>query len=111
VTLGEGEKAYSVKIVDKFHHDASEDYIIHGFPTKELAIEFARRRVRSTLEEQRKPNQPKEELRKMWFTFGEDVVVIGAGYAGSSELDFFIDNPATSEECNWISIKNLAGLK
>ena len=111
VILGEGKKTYSVKIVDRFHYDASEDYILHGFPTKELAIEFARRRVRSTLEEQRKPNQSKEDLRHMWFTFGEDVSVIGEGYSGSSELDFFIDNPAASEECDWIAIKKLAGLE
>ena len=109
--MGEGKKTFSVKIVDKFHYDASEDYIIHGFPTRELAIEYARRRVRSTLEEQRKPNQSKEELRHMWFTFGEDVVVIGEGYSGSSELDFFINNPATSDERDWLVIKKLAGLE
>ena len=109
--MREEKKNYSVKIVDKFHNDASEDYTIHGFSTKELAIEYARRWVRSTLEEQRKPNQSKEELRRMWFIFGEDAIVIDVGYAGSSELDFFIDNQATSEECDWISIQKLAGLK
>ena len=47
-------------------------------------------------------------LREQWFTFGEDAVVLGANYAGSSELDFFLDHPATSPERDWQAIKKEA---
>lgn len=103
---------YSVLIIDMFHYDPSEDYLIRGFPAQELAIEFARRWVRDSLEEQRTPDQTKEELRRLWYTFGEDASVLGSDphYAGSHELDYFIDHPATSEQRDWKAIKRLAGL-
>ncbi len=91
--------------------EPEHDYVIDDFPTLELAIEFARRRTRNSLETFRKPDQPKEELRKMWYMFGEDAVVLGGDYYGNSELDFFIDHPATSEERNWKAIKKKAGIK
>jgi hypothetical protein len=48
----------------------------------------------------------------MWFTFGEDASVLGGEphYAGSHELDFFIDHPADAAERDWQEIKRLAGL-
>ena len=104
-------KYYSVLIIDNFHMESESDYIIEGFPTLELAIEFARRWVRSSLEEQRKPNQSKEELRKMWSAFGEDAVVLGGDHSGSSELDFFIDHPAKPREIDWQAIKKKAGIQ
>jgi hypothetical protein len=91
--------------------DEEEEFTIDGFPTYELAREFARRRVRDSVEEQRKAGQSRKELREMWFSFGEDAIVIGGErYAGSHELDFFIDNPATEEERDWKSIKKMAGI-
>lgn len=108
--LGE-KKFYAVLIIDNFHLDPEHDYVIDGFPTLELAIEFARRWVRSSLEYFRKPNRLKEELSKMWYMFGEDAVVLGGDYHGSSELDFFIEHPATPEERDWQSIKRKAGIQ
>lgn len=103
---------YSVLIIDNFHlHDEEEHYTIDGFPTKELAIEFARRWVRDSLEEMRDPTKTKEEIKNYWLAFGEDAMVIDGGYRGKSELDFFIDNPAIPEEINWKEIKRIAGIK
>jgi|SRR5215204_6942838 len=103
---------YSVLVIDMFHYDPAEDYVIRGFPTFELAKEFARRRVRDSVEELRQPGQSPEELRRQWFTFGEDASVIGGEphYAGSHELDFFIEHTATAEERDWQAIKRLAGI-
>jgi len=104
------EKTYSVLIIDNFHHDPDQDYVINGFPTLKLAIEFARRFTRDSLEEQRKRNQMREELRKLWYQFGEDALVLGHDYKGSDEIEFFINNPATKEEIDWQAIKKEAGL-
>ena len=103
---------YSVLIIDMYHYqDPDAEYQIDGFPTFELACEFARRWVRDSLEEQRKPNQSKQDLRESWTMFGEGAVVLGGKhYAGSDELDFFINNPATGDERDWKAIKRLAGI-
>ena len=103
---------YSVLIIDMFHYDQEEDYVIRGFPTFELAREFARRRVRDSVEEQRRPGQSPEELRRLWFTFGEDASVLEGEphYAGSHELDFFVEHPATAEERDWKAVEKLAGI-
>jgi len=104
--------SYSVLIIDMFRHDPEEDYVIGGFPTRELAKEFARRRVRDSVEEQRKPGQSPEDLRRMWHTFGEDASVMQGEphYAGSHELDFFVEHPAGPEERDWQAVKRLAGI-
>jgi hypothetical protein len=104
---------YSVLIIDMFNYDSGEDYVIDGFPTFELAKEFARRWVRDSVEEQRKPGQSKEELRRMWHTFGEDASVLQGEphYAGSHELDYFIEQPATAEERDWQSLRKLADIR
>ncbi len=103
---------YSVLIRDMFHRYDEEEYVIGGFPTFELAKEFARRWVRDSVEEFRQPGQSKEELRRMWYAFGEDAVARGeAVYVGSGELDFFIEHTATAEERDWQAIKRLAGIR
>ncbi len=106
------EVSFSVLIIDMYNQDPEEDYVVRGFPTFELAREFARRWVRDSVEEQRRPGQSKEELRRMWHTFGEDASVIQGEphYAGSHELDFFIEHPATAEERDWQAVKRLAGV-
>ena len=106
-------ESYSVLIIDMFRYDPDEDYVVGGFSTFELAKEFARRRVRDSVEELRSPGLTKEELRGQWFTFGEDASVIQGEphYAGSHELDFFIAHPATREERDWQAVKRLAGVR
>ena len=104
---------YSVLIIDLFRHDPSEDYVVGGFPTFELAKEFARRWVRDSVEEHRKPGQSSEDLRRMWHIFGEDASVLGGEphYAGSHELDYFIEHPASPEERDWRAVEKLAGIR
>jgi hypothetical protein len=105
-------KSFSVLIIDMSHYmDEESEYRIDGFPTFELAREFARRWVRDSVEEMREENQTEEELRERWMMWGEDALVLGRSYAGSHELDFFIANPATAQERDWKSIKKLSGLE
>jgi len=87
-----------------FADDPEHEIEIPGFPTREAAIEYARRRVRRSLEELRKPGQTPEELRHLWYTFGEDCRVIGPEglvYRALSELEHFIRHPATPEESDY----------
>jgi hypothetical protein len=104
-------EGYSVLVID-MTYDPEKHFVIAGFPTVDLANEFARRRVRDSVEELRAANQTREELRRMWHTFGEDASVLGGEphYAGYHELDFFIDHPATAAERDWKEIERLAGL-
>jgi len=106
------QQAYSVLIID-MSYDAGKDFVVKGFPSVEMANEFARRRVRDSVEELRGLNQTKEEVRRLWHMFGEDASVVGGEphYAGSHELDYFIEHPATGEERDWQAIKDLAGLQ
>jgi hypothetical protein len=106
------KKNYSVLIID-MSYDEEKNFVVEGFPAVELANEFARRRVRDSLEELRALNQTGEELRRLWHTFGEDASVLGGEphYAGSHELDYFIEHPATREERDWQAIKSLAGIE
>ncbi|MCA1592454.1 MAG: hypothetical protein LC754_07350 [Acidobacteria bacterium] len=105
-------QGYAVLIID-MSYDPEKDFVVSGFQTVELANEFAKRWVRDSLEELRESNQTKESLRRAWHVFGEDASVLGGEphYAGSHDLDYFIDNPATAEERDWKAIKKLAGLE
>ena len=98
--------SYTVIVCDMFHFadDPDHEIEIPGFPTREAAIEYARRRLRHSLEEARTPGQSPEELRHLWYTFGEDCRVVGPEgviYRASAELDHFIRHPATREECDY----------
>jgi hypothetical protein len=106
------KKDYSVLIID-MSYDEEKNFVVEGFPTVELANEFARRWVRDSVEELRGVNQTKEEVRHLWYIFGEDASVLGGEphYAGSHELDYFIEHPATREERDWQAIKRLAGIE
>ena len=101
--------SYSVIVCDMFHFadDPEHEIEVPGFSTTETAIEYARRRLRNSLEEQRTPEQTAEELRRLWYTFGEDCRVVGPEglvYLASSELEHFIHNPATPEERDYLSL-------
>ena len=102
--------SYSVLIIDNYHLDLEEDLTVDGFPTLELAQEFARRWTGSSLEEQRKPHQTKGDLSAMWAMFGENAIVLDGDYNGRHDLDFVFDNPASPEEQDWQAIKKQAGI-
>ncbi|HUT81016.1 MAG TPA: hypothetical protein VMZ29_07420 [Candidatus Bathyarchaeia archaeon] len=108
--MSEQPKTYSVLIIDNFYFDPDEDYIVEGFSTVELAIEYARRIIRASIEHHRKPNQKKEELSKLWHLFGENATVLGFHYRGSDELGFFINNLAKPNEIDWKEIAQRAGI-
>jgi hypothetical protein len=78
--------------------------VVEGFESPEAAIEYARRRMRRSLEAQRLASTNPAELRSRWFMFGEDCNAVGTGYWASSELDTFIDCGATPEEVDWVSL-------
>jgi hypothetical protein len=86
---------YSVLVID-MSYDGEKDFVVEGFPTVQLANEFARRRVRDSVEELRGLNQANEDVRRTWHMFGEDASVVGGEphYAGSHEPDYFIEHPA-----------------
>lgn len=99
---------YSVIVCDLFHsHEPDHEIEIAGFPTQELAIEYARRRVRDSIEGMRQTGQSHEALRALWRAFGEDCQVIGPDgllYRASSELESFIAQAATPQERDWQGI-------
>ncbi len=97
--------SFGVLVINMFHYDPDEDTSILGFPMLDLATEYARRRTRDSLEECRGFGLSKEEIKKQWYTFGEDCMVLGGEYKGSAEIDYFIEQPATKEERDWESIE------
>ncbi len=90
-----------------FHYDEESEMVLRGFPSLELAEEYARRRTRDSLEELRTPRLSHAELKKQWYTFGEDCIVSGGGYKGAADIDFFIDHPATAQERDWMAIEKV----
>jgi hypothetical protein len=79
--------------------DEDEERTVGGFPDFESAKAYARNRVRSSVEELRAHGQSPEDLRRLWFMFGEDAVVVGEeSYRGSQDLDEFIERRAATGE-------------
>ena len=102
-----GEGCYSVLVIDMFERNADEEIILRGFPTLDVAREYARRRTRDSVEELRRPSQSAADLRRQWLSFGEDCCVIGEYYCGASEVDYFVTHPASLEERDWKSLEEL----
>lgn len=97
---------YSVLIMDNFHHaDSEHEYEVSGFNDLGVATEYARRRVRSSIEEFRPRCKSKAELREMWGAFGEGAVVLSDGKSTVPDLDYFIDNPASGNEIDWKALE------
>lgn len=103
-------KTYTVLIIDMAHFgDEQSNTTLGGFLTLKDACEFAKRRLRDSLEELRQPHQHPADLLKLWVLYGEDVIVVGGDkrYSASTQLDYFINHPATLEERNWKAIKRI----
>jgi hypothetical protein len=104
--------SFSVLVIDMAHYrEARSEIIISGFPTKDEAIEYARRRVRASVEELRSARQTTKTLRQLWAIYGEDVCLTGEHYCGSHELDYFIQHRGTDGECDWQAIENDLGAR
>jgi hypothetical protein len=96
---------YSVLVFDMAHtgHEDGEQ-VVSGFTTLAAARDYARRRTRASVEELRKPGIAAADLRKLWYIYGEDCTVPGDSYSGAAELDRFIAEPASKDDCDWTSI-------
>ena len=96
--------SWTVVVYDMFHeHDPEDDEVIRGFATEEIAIEFARRRIRSSVEHLRR-QYPERKLRDEWFSFGINCVVQGSKFRAADELADFIRYVATPDQCDWQSL-------
>jgi hypothetical protein len=96
-------KTFSVLVYDMY--DYGDVATVNGFKTFEAAREYARRRTRDSVENERRSSTDAKGLRDRWFMFGEDCQVIGGEkYSGEEELDFFNADPATPGERNWLSL-------
>ncbi len=103
-------ESYAVAVLDMFNYmDEEGAMLVDGFPSAEIAKDYARRRVRDSLEALRAANQSPAELKQLWFVFGEDSLVVGGqgsdAYYGFAELDFFIDHPASTAERDWMELE------
>ncbi len=105
--------SYTVLISEHSRIPADDaSWSIDGFPSLDLATEFARRWTRDSLEGNR--SQDREATRASWSHWGENALVYGeAGailYNARDEIEFFLDHPATVEERDWKAVKKRAGL-
>ncbi|NHN89386.1 hypothetical protein [Acetobacter conturbans] len=87
----------------------AEDNIIEdikGFPDLEHASAFARAYVRDNIEICRAAGASSRETLDTWFAFGENAEILDApdGWKASTELNDFIEYPATPEERDWRSL-------
>ena len=105
-----------------------EPSAVIGFPTEEIAREYARRRTRDSLEELRTggalqpggalhgavtsvpkvapTDQDLADAKRLWLIYGESCSVVGeCGYRASSEIDEFLRCPATAVERDWRAIE------
>nr|MCZ7662870.1 hypothetical protein [Thermoleophilia bacterium] len=100
----------TVIVCDLFHAaEPDHEHTVTGFDSWEAAVEYARRRVRDSLEGLRQPGQSGQALRDIWRSFGEDARAIDADtdriYVASSELARFMSNPATPTERDWLALQ------
>jgi hypothetical protein len=57
--------------------DPDEEWIVEGFPGAEAAADYARRFIRAQIEDLRAETGSAEELRQMYFRFGEYAFAAG----------------------------------
>ncbi len=85
------------------------EFTFRPFPSLERAKTFLRRWVRDSIEDLRQPDEPPERLFERWFAQGETGAIVGAGFSVFGEIDAWVDTPATEEERDWRSLKDLLG--
>ncbi|WP_328805766.1 hypothetical protein [Sabulicella rubraurantiaca] len=103
--LGSGGEI-EVRIMDLSGGNGAEPVeVVRGFSSLAHANQFARRRVRDSVEFCRAPGMDAAAVRDAWFAFGEDAVVEGGGEGGwtsASELADFAAHPCRdAEQRNW----------
>ncbi|GEM_PF-3206652 len=99
---------YAVIVCDLFNrHEPDHEVAVLGFPSRELAVEYARRRTWSSVEQMREPGLSREEVRRRWQALGEDCRVVGPEgviYVASAELDRFLEHPIPPERRDWAGL-------
>lgn len=97
-------KGTSVVVIDNFNrHDPDSKFQIFGFDDRDHAMTYGTRRVRSSIEQFREPDQTQEQLYRKWMALGEEVLVEGARL-GLANFERFAAENATAEECDYLSI-------
>jgi hypothetical protein len=100
---------YRVFVTDHYHGaPAGAADVVCGFPSVEVATEYARRRTRASVEELRSPGQAAEDVRSAFLLYGESSAVLAGServYDAGDELDYFVRNPASAEQRDWISLE------
>jgi hypothetical protein len=85
---------HSVSCGDYGHwQDPEEEWTVEGFPTAELAAEYARRFVRAQIEDLRASGAEGEALRDQYYRWGEYAWADGLDHA--EWVAFCIATPAT----------------
>lgn len=96
---------YSVLVFDMaLTGEPNGEHVVSGFPTVEAARAYAEARVRSSVEELRKPGIAASELRHLWHLYGEDCSVLGDSFKGREKLDLYIAEPASPAQRDWPSL-------
>ncbi len=114
-----GSSSYDVAAVlaiDMFNYmDDDSVTLITGFPSAADAQEYARRRTRDSVEEMRTIDEGEDILRWHWLVYGEDCIALvhGTGeiWRGYSELESFLESPASATERDWITFGQQFGLR
>ncbi|HEV7268809.1 MAG TPA: hypothetical protein VGN83_28475 [Falsiroseomonas sp.] len=96
----------AVRILDLSGANGSDPVeVVRGFRSVAHANAFARRYVRDSLDRCRARGMAAEAVLEVWFAYGEDAEVAGAGDEGwksATELHAFAEAPAPDpEERNW----------
>jgi hypothetical protein len=101
---------WAVIIFDQFHHGEPDgEFLIEGFPSRELAREYVSRRVRDSIEELRTSDQSEEEIRMLWNLYGESARVVGDD-RDLNEIDTWFRETATGEQRDWQATHDKSGL-
>jgi len=88
-------KTYTVADLDMW--DFPEQGCIRytdGFPSLEVAREYARRSTWDSVEEQRPLAKSRNDLRTRWLIYGHSCSVVDDTYSARDDLDYFLDHPA-----------------
>ena len=101
-----GRSSSDVLVIElKNSHESGSDLLVKGFANLDIAKEYARRRVRDSIEELRSQGMTPTQLQQLWTIYGEDASVVKGNYKASSELDFFLQHPATPQERDWETLE------
>ena len=77
--------------------------MVRGFVSEEEAVAYGLTRVRSSIEQFRKPGDDRDAHYRKWMALGEEVLVGGARL-GAANFIRFHHEPATDAQCDWVPL-------